>query len=948
MPFLAALGIGLVAGRARSADNRFTETFSSPRPSWSVHAPRSVRLREQRRVVDRRQDRGYEFAKLESAARGARTVLSHRLPPARVIAELRLSLRLIANRNGARVFLRVVFPRHRDPRDGGPLTTLVEGERYSQAGKWQTLTGRITDLQIHRHIRQLRDQFSRPKIDSDGMYVDGVVVFVPCDPGVTQLGIADLRFGPVIPPKKSSVRHAGRRADADAGPKHAAEFRLDRLRVRGFPFLPRMTAYHGERPADLKSAGFNVGWIRRYDDRRTVAALRDAGLWITATPPGGPSAETAGQPARAIDPFDQGTAPILFWYLGTRIPAASRKEVVEWVDRVRNADRRFDRPIMGDVAGDERVYSRYLPLLGTTRRALHTSRSLGQYRDWLIQRRNLARPGSFLWTWIQTEPADIRPDAPIVVEPEQIRLQVYAAISAGCRGIGYWKTTPLDSKAAGAAERRLMIAQLNHELDLLAPWIATGTIAEPRPFTVQTPEGEKIGQRRLDFFTTDPEQRNALLRHREDRLKRRQAIGGELQAAVIRSEYGTLLLPMWYESNAQFTPGAMTAVRAQVLVPGASRSASAFEITTTRIRNLKPERVTGGIRLTLQRFDQTAAVIVTTNRRVIEQLKKRVREIAPHSAKVLVALAAEKYERVRRLNAELEKLDRRQIDAPQILRKAAMFVGNARYALEQDDYDAARLQSGNAMQLLRILQRAHWNDAARQLASGVCSPYAVCFQTLPEHWRLIARYAKSRTKTPGNALRSGNFEDIDTMIAEGWKHTQNAHPALRAVAELYPKGKQGSYSLRLVAAPRPGRDLPRLLEKPLVSVTSPPVTVRSGQIVKISGWVKVATPISGNLDGAVLYDNLAGPRGALRWNVEVDWKRFAILREVKRSGELRLSIQLKGIGEVRFDDVQVSVHTPPDENRHTTPRPAPARRGPLNLLDRFPALPSLPRFGTRR
>jgi hypothetical protein len=61
----------------------------------------------------------------------------------------------------------------------------------------------------------------------------------------------------------------------------------------------------------------------------------------------------------------------------------------------------------------------------------------------------------------------------------------------------------------------------------------------------------------------------------------------------------------------------------------------------------------------------------------------------------------------------------------------------AEKALERRDFDAARQMAADAMQLQRILQRAHWNDAVRKLSSPVSSPYAISFQTLPEHWRLI-------------------------------------------------------------------------------------------------------------------------------------------------------------------------------------------------------------------
>jgi hypothetical protein len=47
------------------------------------------------------------------------------------------------------------------------------------------------------------------------------------------------------------------------------------------------------------------------------------------------------------------------------------------------------------------------------------------------------------------------------------------------------------------------------------------------------------------------------------------------------------------------------------------------------------------------------------------------------------------------------------------------------------------------MQLLRILQHAHWSDAAHRLYSPVSSPHTLCFQTLPDHWNMIARFGRT-------------------------------------------------------------------------------------------------------------------------------------------------------------------------------------------------------------
>jgi hypothetical protein len=243
------------------------------------------------------------------------------------------------------------------------------------------------------------------------------------------------------------------------------------------------------------------------------------------------------------------------------------------------------------------------------------------------------------------------------------------------------------------------------------------------------------------------------------------------------------------------------------------------------------------------------------------------------------------------------------------------------------------------MQLLRFLQQAYWSDAVHgRMYAAVSSPHTLCFQTLPDHWRMIGRFGRARVEGSRNMLRSGDFEDFDTMIAEGWKHEQTAIDGVRATAELYPRAHKGTYSLRLVAAPAAGRDAPVAIHERPVTVISPPVTVYKGQLVYISGWVKVASPSSGNLEGAILYDSLSGPAAALRWRQVADWRKFELVREVTESTELTVTMALTGLGEIRFDDLEI---IPLDVESGPTARsvkntPGAGRTNPFDFLKRLP------------
>ena len=125
------------------------------------------------------------------------------------------------------------------------------------------------------------------------------------------------------------------------------------------------------------------------------------------------------------------------------------------------------------------MFSRELDLLGISRHTIGSSLTLSQYRDWLSERGAWARPGSHRWTWIQTMPSPVIASVfeahqiPLQLEPEQIRLQVYAALAAGVRGIGFWTPRALDEDSPADRETLEALRQINWELKLLEPWLAT-------------------------------------------------------------------------------------------------------------------------------------------------------------------------------------------------------------------------------------------------------------------------------------------------------------------------------------------------------------------------------------------------------------------------------------------------------------------------------------------
>src|SRR5439155_858196 len=128
---------------------------------------------------------------------------------------------------------------------------------------------------------------------------------------------------------------------------------------------------------------------------------------------------------------------VLFWYLGGGRSAEHLDKVAQAASQVRETD--SQRPLGVDAWDGLRPYSRNVDMLGFQRWPL-MSLDLLKYRDWLEQRRRLARPGTFTWNWVQTHAPDWytqliydrAPSAtfeePIGPLPEQIRLLTYLTV----------------------------------------------------------------------------------------------------------------------------------------------------------------------------------------------------------------------------------------------------------------------------------------------------------------------------------------------------------------------------------------------------------------------------------------------------------------------------------------------------------------------------------------
>lgn len=121
----------------------------------------------------------WQVLALEGTARTQISVI-HPLPKSRVIDELKISVAILAERPGARLRVRVVFPYSRNPSTGEPLRFVLLGPEYNRYGKWEVLSLEDIPRLISKQLFVLRAEYG-PDVDPKGAYIDQVGVNIYLD-----------------------------------------------------------------------------------------------------------------------------------------------------------------------------------------------------------------------------------------------------------------------------------------------------------------------------------------------------------------------------------------------------------------------------------------------------------------------------------------------------------------------------------------------------------------------------------------------------------------------------------------------------------------------------------------------------------------------------------------------------------------------------------------------
>jgi hypothetical protein len=870
---LAVMFLGLASGQQIHRNG-----FEAREPVW-VKGTADAAFRELvHDITDSSAHTGQYSEHLQiSAQQGSYIYYCYPTNRAPITDDLSVSMWVKANRPGVQLLARVVLPKERNPNNlEEPLTTLLRGDVYQPVSRWQRLELRRPSKQARQQQQIMRAQLKRD-VDFTDAYVDRLVLNVYSGPGLTEVWIDDLEIGPVV---ESSPFQATSRtvspvrllppAKGAQNSSHGAVVEMDRgqLLVNGKPFFFRGIR-HSDTPLEtLRTAGFNTVWVDSAASSALIEEAATLGLWLVPALPANPQAM-----ARFLERDN-----VLFWDVGGGLTDEQTGPVMKTVSLVHAADPQ--RPVGADAWDGLRPYSRNIDVLGTHRWPLLTGLELPQYRVWLNQRRLLARPGAFLWTWIQTQlpdwytelvygrPASAGFSEPVGPQAEQIRLLTYIALAAGCRGLGFGSDRFLADSYQGR-DRLLTVALLNQELKMLEPLLVAAAV---EPSWIDTSD------------------RN-------------------VKAAVLRTERGILVLPIWMGKGAQFVPGQAAAAKLSITVPQVPASMQPWEISPGRVHALHEERSTGGTKITLPEFGLTSAIVFTGDQAngMVARFQNQAMQMSKTTAKWSHDLAEEEIRKVAIIEVQLEKDGHTLPDGQKLMENARQRLQTCTDLLTKGEFREADAEGQRAVRPLRILMRYQWLQATKELADlPVASPYAVSFFTLPEHWRFFEQVRQAK---PGkNVLPGGDFELSPDRVAEGWLPQESTLPSdeITCIARrVATKPKHGRQCLMLQILPKGQPPYPAALERAFVAINSPSVRLPPGTLVRISTWMSIPAGITTSVDGALFYDSAGGEPLAVRQTDPMPWRKFTLYRKVPLSGTIHVTLALTGLGIVYFDDVRI-------------------------------------------
>ncbi len=828
------------------------------------------------------------------ASNGTTLRLQTPVGPAAVIDEFLGAVWMRANRPDVRLAARVVLPDFISQKTGRPVEVLLPGSVSREIDGWEQL--RVGDLPaaLARRLPALHLEHGAAG-SAAGASITHLVLELYSAPGRYDIVLDDVAVeGAVAAPPRNAAAARGPVRDPLVRPASGTQPAVDPaavdppaglargvVEVAGLPFFPRVLDHSGEPLAAIAALGFNGVRLAAPASSELLAEARRAGIWVICPPPSIPDVDVSDPEAT---PMLRNWDRVLMWDMGSGLSEADIEPLAEQARRVRTCDLRPTRPLIASADSGLRSVSRHVDMMVARRTVLGTSLELIDYLTWLRERPRLTRPGTPLLATLSTEidPQTARQAAAIAgvgarglaVDPESLCLASLSAVAAGARGIFFSSSRRIDSDDHESRLRAAAAREMNLRLAILEPWAAAGRFAA----TAQS---------------SNPEVQAFVMEAARARM-----------VVAWRCVQGAQICARRYEGALPQDAAAVT-----LLVPGVPEAHQAWEVGPGGLRPLKQRRATGGVAVTLDHFTSHALVLISGEPAVTAHVQERLREAAPReldSARTLAGLV---------LADDAVLLGRLPPTAIGNLPVAAMLGEAQREALEAEGLTAADpavavAKFRRSASISGQFERLAWERGVQgtgSLLTLMSSPLATSDSTLAEQWRFTEALAAA---APGaEMLPGGSMDRIEDLAGTGWRHFAQQQADIRTSVDIARERPfSGIGSLRLAAAVTKADEAPIVVETPPVWVTTPPITAPAGKLLEISARVWVPKPITGSVDGLLVFDSLGGPALGERVGATRDWARIVLYRIVPADSAdepVVVTFALTGLGQALIDDVSI-------------------------------------------
>ena len=815
-------------------------------------------------------------------------MIGHVVTPSFVIPELKPAIRIRSQRRGVQLHARVVLPHNQLP-DGQTMSVVLTGPVSKQLGRFETLSFSgeygINKL-LQNQLWLLRSKFNKEVTLRDA-YLDQLWLNIYTGKGESIVQIENLQLEGVVEATAIAKRQnlADNRARSiktstndGSAVQQVSTSSGDSLVVRdgtvilvnNKPFFPMIIEHNGESFEYLKAIGFNTIELKSNATAEELAEAKKLGLWLISPPPA----------SVGVEPIGYEYDSVLAWSVGRDLSAKHTSRIRQRIREIRETDSRKGRPIFGHSVSHWSQIGQQVDIHSIGLQPIGSSYLLSQYSDWLKARSVAIGSSKPICADVQTEmneavlkqtSAIFGQAPPTPIEYQQLKTIATEAIVSGARCLRFRSRNRLDADDPESRLRSLTIEYVNRWLNQIEPWVSGGVVLGKLPNSV---------------------------------------VSRDVEATALVTDRARLLLVQRPTHHEQFWAGDCPTMPISLVDSDTIHTHRVYQLTDSELAPLSTQRTPEGTEIRVEKAPFMMTLVMTQDSNLINQLTSGFTKNGKQSMFDMHLSITQQWLAIEQLlSGQMERLSKSTPESSGAINEAVIALQNARRLQQQNSPSQAESFLTKADERLAFFRRELQATALGTFQSKTSSPLTMHAALIPLHWVLSGQ--TEQTENSINHLAGGDFENLTHMKQSGWGNQRIEDQRLRTNVELSADAAQAGVSgLKLTTSGNV-----QMVESVPLWVSSPPVRVKPGQLVRIHGWVNVPNVIAGSEAGLRIVDSIGGQQLAETIPRTQGWQEFTLYRSAADNTRLNVTFELTGIGQAMVDAVTVQILDLPSPDR---------------------------------